>query len=431
MAQPESNERKWVWLLCLLAAVHVFIFSATFPFFNNVDEGSHFDLVVDYSHGEIPRTLEPMSMEAQHYIAVYGTPEYLYMTNSLLASTQPRTTLPAMREISLIMQDLAARKYYEATQPPLYYLLAGLCWDLGKAGGLHGGSLLYAVRFLNILFVGALVWLGYFAAKTIFPERFLVRLGVPALLAFMPQTAFYSLLNDVLSPLCFGVAFVCLVRILRLDAPDVRLGIVTGLALATTGLTKLTNLPLLLVAVLALCGKAWQWFHAGKFRRALPMFAALTVCFGLPLALWFTWCKFNFGDFTGSELKIEYLGWTHKPFNEWWRHPIFTAAGFWAFFSQLLVTFWQGEIIWQGQPLNFPAINAIYVILSLSLLGLAVYGLLAKPITLTRPQRTALWLSLASFVAAVAFVGFVSFLYDYHQCVCPSRESPVFHGPDG
>ena len=64
--------------------------------------------------------------------------------------------------------------------------------------------------------------------------------------------------------------------------------------------------------------------------------------------------------------------------------------------------------------------------LSLSLLGLAVYGQLAKPITLTRPQRAALWLSLASFVAAVAFVGFVSILYDYHQCVCPSRDFPCF-----
>jgi hypothetical protein len=60
MALSELNERKWVLLLCVFAAIHVFIFSATFPFFNDVDEQAHFDLVVKYSHGHVPRTLENM-----------------------------------------------------------------------------------------------------------------------------------------------------------------------------------------------------------------------------------------------------------------------------------------------------------------------------------------------------------------------------------
>jgi hypothetical protein len=55
MAQFESNERKVVLLLALLAAVHVFIFSAAFPFFNNVDEQIHFDLTVKYSQTHVPR----------------------------------------------------------------------------------------------------------------------------------------------------------------------------------------------------------------------------------------------------------------------------------------------------------------------------------------------------------------------------------------
>ena len=426
MPQPETNERRWVWLLCLLAAIHVFIFSAAFPFFNNVDEGEHFSLLVDYSHGKIPRTVEPMSAEALHYIAAYGTPEYLYPANPIQPPIQPTKGLPSARETSLIIQELAGQKNYEATQPPLYYLFTGLGWDLGKRCGLQGGSLLYAIRFLNIVFVGALVWLGYLAAKTIFPEKFLVRLGVPALLAFMPQTTFYSLQNDVLSPVCFGLAFICLVRSLPLDTPNIRLGILTGLALAATGLAKLTNLPLLLLGALVLSGKIWQWFRAGKLQSSLPMLAALMISFGVPLLLWFAWCKHNFGDFTGSELKIQYLGWTHKPFSEWWEHPIFTGSGFLAFFSQLLTTFWQGEILWRGQALNFPAINSIYVVVSVSLLGLAIHGLLTKTTNLTRLQQEALWLSLASFVAAIAFLGFVSIIYDFHQCVCPSRDFPYF-----
>ena len=50
----EAQERSFVWLLCLLAAVHVFVFSAAFPFFTNVDEPAHFDLVINYSQGHIP-----------------------------------------------------------------------------------------------------------------------------------------------------------------------------------------------------------------------------------------------------------------------------------------------------------------------------------------------------------------------------------------
>jgi len=88
-------------------------------------------------------------------------------------------------------------------------------------------SLLYWLRFLNLFFVGALVWLGYITARLVFPEREFLRLGVPALLAFVPQSAFYSIQNDVLSPLAFGAAFICLVKLLRADIPGVRLGMIT------------------------------------------------------------------------------------------------------------------------------------------------------------------------------------------------------------
>src|SRR5665213_4060811 len=79
-----ARERKIILLLCLLAAVHVFIFSAAFPFFNVVDEQVHFDLAVRYSQGDIPRSLTPPCAEALPFIAIYGTPEYLWPP-----STQP------------------------------------------------------------------------------------------------------------------------------------------------------------------------------------------------------------------------------------------------------------------------------------------------------------------------------------------------------
>src|SRR5208337_4976765 len=146
---------------------------------------------------------------------------------------------------------------------------------LGKLLGFHDGPLLYWLRFLNILFVFALVWVGYAAARLVFPERKFLRLGVPALLAFLPQTAFYSIQNDVLSPLCFGAAFICLVKLLRTEVPGVHLGMLTGLTLAATFLTKISNLPLLAVSGLVLLFKIRVLAKTGKLRAARPVLAAL------------------------------------------------------------------------------------------------------------------------------------------------------------
>ena len=91
-----------------------------------------------------------------------------------------------------------------------------------------------------------------------------------------------------------------------------------------------------------------------------------------------------------------------------------------------MATFWQGEFWWHCQPLDFPAINAIYVLTSFCFTGLAVCALFSRSKVGTDPQRQALWLGLCSWAAAVAFLGFVSTIYDFHDCVNPSREYPYF-----
>jgi hypothetical protein len=138
------------------------------------------------------------------------------------------------------------------------------------------------------------------------------------------------------------------------------------------------------------------------------------------------WCKFNFGDFTGTAAKIQFLGWTHKPLAEWWHHPIFTPHGFWIFIHDLLSTFWQGEIIWHRQPLALPSMNLVYVVSTFVFCGLVFLNLLSRSKTETAPQREALWFGLACFAAAIAFSGFLSIIYDFHDCYYPSREHPYF-----
>ena len=355
----DAHERKIIFFIALLAAVHVFIFSAAFPFFNNVDEQIHFDLAVKYAQGHVPRALEPVSDNAVNYIVLYSASAYVgNPTNYSDGQFPPPPWTQPMEKIrpALVAKTASWRAVtnYEASQPPLYYTLAALWWNLGKAGGLHDGSLLYWLRFLNVVFIIVLVWLGYLAARLVFPENKFLQISVPALIAFIPQTAFYSIQNDVLSPLCFGAAFICLVKLLRAENPGVRLGTVTGLALAATFLTKISNLPLLAVSALAILFKAVQLARAGKFRAAFPSLAALALCAGLPMAAWLAWCKHTFGDFSGTAAKIQFLGWTHKPFGEWWHHPIFTPHGLWTFLSGLMATFWQGEFMWHRQPLALP-----------------------------------------------------------------------------
>jgi hypothetical protein len=428
MALSELNERKWVLLLCVFAAIHVFIFSATFPFFNDVDEQAHFDLVVKYSHGHVPRTLEPLADESMNYYVFYLSQEYVLPAPAGRPFPPPMWAWPADQAAVV----LSARKAqwtdpnHEASQPPLYYAVAGLWWRVGERCGFHGGFLLYWLRFLNLIFVAVLVWLGYVAARLVFPGEIFLRLGVPAVLAFLPQTAFYSIQNDVLSPVCFGAAFILLVRLNRAEVPGVRLGIAAGLALAATFLTKFSNLPLLFVAAIFILFKVRQLAQAGKLRAALPVLRALALCAALPMAGWLAWCKYNFGDYTGTAAKIRFLGWTRKPFGEWWHHPILTPHGFWIFLSKLLATFWQGEFLWHRQPLASPAVDAIYAISSIGLVVLALASLRPQSAMATESQRHALWFGFWSFLAAIMFLGFLSIIYDFHDCFYPSREHPYF-----
>jgi hypothetical protein len=141
---------------------------------------------------------------------------------------------------------------------------------------------------------------------------------------------------------------------------------------------------------------------------------------------WLAWCKHTFGDFTGTAAKIRFLGWTHKPFAEWWHHPIFTLHGLWAFIHDLLATFWQGEFLWLRQPLAWPAANLIYVLASLGFVGIALLNLLPFIKNPDAPQRQALWLCFACLAASVAFLGFLSLIYDFHDCFYPSHEHPYF-----
>ncbi|HEX3625295.1 MAG TPA: DUF2142 domain-containing protein [Verrucomicrobiae bacterium] len=431
-SKVQSRDRSIVWALAVAAAIHVFVFSAAFPLFNNVDEGPHFDLVIKYCQNGIPQLLNPLSDEFINYNVLFSTPEYLRSPAAFPNQTIPpppwtqpsQTNLPSLLAERNIESKLIN---YETTQSPLYYELAGAWWRLGKACGIHGGSLPYWLRFLNALLVPVIVWIGYWAAKLVFPDRRFVQLGVPALLAFMPQSVFYSISNDILSPLCFGLAFICLFRFWQTELPDVRLAAFTGLALAATFLAKASNLPILAVAGAVILLKIIQLAKNGKISSSLRSLATLAVCAGVPSAMWSLWCKAYFGDFTGSKIRGLMFGWTVKPFAQWWAHPIFTLHGLWTYFSGQMGTFWQGEIWWHGVPMALPGTYAVYSILTLVLVAAALPATFPKSSVVAPSQRLALQWSLGFYLAALVFFALMSVIYDFQHSPNPSPQHPYFH----
>src|SRR6266513_1434325 len=322
-----AKERVLILLLCVTAALRVFILSAAFPFFSNIDEDLHFDLITQYSHAQVPRSFDRLKEETLNWIVPYASPEFMFPPEQFPNGKFPA---PLWKEPwSKVEPEIASTRAawsseinFESSQPPLYYALVSAWWWLGKYFGLAGLQSLYWIRFLNVPLVAMMVWLGYLTARTIAPERMDLRIGVPLLLAFIPQNVFYAMNNDVLSPLCFGVLFLCMLQWLRVKSASLWLGAVTGFAVAAY-LTKLSNLPLIAVALVAIIVKLLLITRRTSPPGLLAL-AALVVCAAIPIGSWMVWTKYQFGDQTGSTAKITLLGWTREPFDDWWRHPIFT-----------------------------------------------------------------------------------------------------------
>ena len=430
-AESKSSRIEYflILLLCTAAAFRVFIFSAAFPFFSNIDEDLHFDLITQYSHAQVPHSFDRLKEETLNWIVPYASPEFLFPPEHFPDGKFPEALWK--QSWSKVEPEIAATRAawsseinFQSSQPPLYYALASAWWWMGKQVGLSGIELLYWLRFLNVPLVAMMVWLGYVIARTIASERPDLRIGVPLLLAFIPQNVFYAMNNDLLSPLCFGALFFCVLQWLRTNAPSFVLGTLTGLAVAATCLTKLSNLPLMAVA-LAVIGARSIAIIPRTPRAGLIPLAALISCAAIPVGMWILWTKFHFGDFTGSTTKIGLLGWTRKPFGDWWQHPIFTLRGAWIFWSDLIASFWRGEVSWHGQPLRWRGSDGFYAVSSLLALAAAMAGL-RKQVGLSGFQRQAIGSAILIFLAGGVFLALLSIQFDFGNCINPSREHPYF-----
>src|SRR6266542_1427283 len=426
-----TNRREFALILffCLAAALRVFIFSAGFPFFSNIDEDLHFDLIMQYSHARLPRSFDLLEEETLEWIVPYASPEFLATPDQFPGAKFPpplwkQSPAEAAPELAATKAAWSTEVNFESSQPPLYYALASVWWQIGKRIGLTGIQSLYWIRFLNVPLMAMGVWLGYVTARAIAPERVDLRIGVPMLLAFIAQNVFYAMNNDVLSPLCFGVLFLCMLQWLRVKSASLWLGAVTGFAVAAAYLTKLSNLPLIAVALVAIIVKLVLITRRTSPPGLLAL-AALVLCAAIPVGSWMIWTKYQFGDLTGSITKVTLLGWTRKPFGDWLHHPIFTPRGLWVFWSDLITNFWHGEVRWHGRPLSWQVADGFYAISSLLLLGAAIVGS-RKRAGLSVFQRQAIGIAVLSFVISVGFLALLSIQFDFGSCINPSRGHPYF-----
>ncbi len=191
-------------------------------------------------------------------------------------------------------------RYDEATQPPLYYVLAALpvmavdtSDDLvpvvnpyasrgtGEGGvnfAIHDpqverfpwqGTVLAAhlARLMSTL-MGTLGCVAtYLLARFLWPDDPVLALGALALHAFAPQFLSINsvITNDVLVSALGGWALYCGVRVM-LEPPDGRTLLGLGLCTVLAVLTKYTALALLPLAVIALAIGLWRAWRAGQAR---------------------------------------------------------------------------------------------------------------------------------------------------------------------
>jgi hypothetical protein len=420
---------RWIIIgLCALAAIRVFVFAAAFPFFNNVDEQAHVDLVIKYSHAQQPRGIEPFALESALDFTIYSTPEYFLKPEQYGGQYPQPMWMKSQEELRKLMSEEVpfweSRSNYESGEPPLYYAIAGAWLSVGRTCDFGGLSSLYWVRFLNVAFAIALVWLGYKAARIAFPDRQFPAIATATLLAIWPQSSFYSVQGDSLSPVIFGLAFIATAKLLESERPAVLPGVWIGLAIAATCLVKTANLPLLFVVCIAVFFKTVRLAREGALQRGLSILGAFVVCAAVPLGIWFAWNQHHFGDLTATKSKIEQLGWTPKAFADWWSHPIFTLTGAKDFWAELIASFWRGEFIWHRDRMGTWWSDASYWTLSTLVLVIAMASLAARK--RTEPNRSILWLAIVSFGSLVGFLILLSIRFDFGQCPYPSRAHPYF-----
>jgi hypothetical protein len=426
--RPARNEWLIIAALCIAADVRVFIFSAAFPFFNNVDEQSHFDLVYKYSRGHLPLVpLEKFDSATAKIIGDNTSPEYLRDSSYYIGPNERKAIASGYEKLYNL----------DAWAWPSYYILAGLWFRLGQIFGLGGGVLLYWIRFLNIPIITAFVWLSYLFSRKYLPDD-RQRIAIPLLIAFFPQDIFFAITADVFSPLVFAAAFFMLLGIYS-DDKSQRYHLFAGLIVAVTLLNKATNVAIAALAAVVVLIKLKQAVSQKRLKQYLPSSAAFILACAVPVAFWLGRNYVLFGDLSGAAASLKSRTWTEKPLSETFDHPILTLKGAFVFLTELIKSFWRGEFVWALKRICSPIMDWFYCLSSVVLLLAAFCGFVVNKQKINPDASVAVragtgqpgyrFCIAASFLVvllSVLLLAILSMRYDFGRCFYPSRDFPFF-----
>jgi 4-amino-4-deoxy-L-arabinose transferase-like glycosyltransferase len=435
---PERPGRRELWflaVLCLAAALRVSFGAAALPIFADTDEDAHYDLVNKIARGTWPSDRVTYFDDDTLKTLIYnGSPEY---QNAPLVSKDLPPYAPPVRDrleeantrgyIRFQYERLKHKPNHEAYEPPLYYALAamwsGLCPSLGRpnTSPMYWAWTVYWIRFLNAPLFAGLVAAAYAFCRPRLGRD--VALATAALTAFFPNTVYFTISNDVLSPLAVLVALWLLIRWVATEVPERWLAPAAGLAVAAALLVKLSNGSVLIATAAALLMRAWRVRRTGKLlAETWPLALAAAV----PLVIWGLRNRFVLGSWSGTGGRILVRGLTPKPFVEWLDHPLFTFTGLATFLQALCASLFRGDSIWGARSEHYLPTEYFFLVASaiLPAAGLAV--------ALARRKRDRV-ASLTAGMCAIVVVttvgqlAFMSLLFKFKPDAFPPSEQFPFY----
>ena len=424
--RPGRTE-DWLWVLVFAAGVRVFFFASGTPFFTNLDEFLHYDVVQRYRLRQSLDVFAPPPMETRRLGLRYNSPEFT-SPPSIARQSTPNWMNPRFEgspEFEAAMRVAGGFTNHEARSPPVYYAsLAAWQWA-GERLGVAGLSLLYWLRLPHALGAMFLVWMAFRFTRTWFPSRPETCWSVAILVAAMPQDVFYSLNPDVLSAVLYYAALHLLLTASR-RTPSPATATAAGVLIAAAVLTKVINATLLVPMALATPALLGFGRRAPERGRAVhwASAAAMWLAAALPVAAWMIWNQRCVGDPTATLDRFRALGWTVQPFREWFRHPLFTLEGAVYFLSRLTETFWRGELIWLQETVRHRWMDGFFAASSALFVATAA-GAAALRFLRPKSRTDEPWGMMGAVVAAsVAALALASVRFDFGDCFYPSREAP-------
>jgi hypothetical protein len=145
-----------------------------------------------------------------------------------------------------------------------------------------------------------------------------------------------------------------------------------------------------------------------------------------PVLLWIAQNHIYLEDWSGSAWKMKILGWSNKPLEQIWCHPIFTPNGMAIFWSDLMKSFWRGELTWHRVTLSSSLPDLFYPLSSAVFAIIAAINALANKSSFSKDERFVTGMCVWACLASIIYMAIISTLFDFGHCRNPSQDHPYF-----